>query len=304
MRASARRAALLRDFTSANQGTFSNLSAHVNEAMIHSSLRHFFAVPVMIGFALVVIRVVGSAADESYPTLLPLAQETQAYINGVADRGGTSEPQGIQPLLNRLSDAQRSLAPEVPRPIQCFDGLIRAWSLAQQGQRQPAREASQKAVDCYAGKETASHPETHHAGASHRDPCSPKYEGRFDEGVVQRKAAAIRLVEQGCSLYIQGNARGAANLWREAVVQYDDAVAQYRLGILYERGEGVQQDRMEAERLLGRASDQGMQPATEELVNLHPPIPAGPDTVHIPVCIGAAGANSADCERGGGQWKW
>ena len=40
--------------------------------------------------------------------------------------------------------------------------------------------------------------------------------------------------------------------------------------MLYERGEGVQKDLAQAEGWLQRAADQGMQPASNELVRLNP----------------------------------
>lgn len=128
---------------------------------------------------------------------------------------------------------------------------------------------------------------------THRDACSPSgYHSMFDEGIPPRKAEAIKLVEQGCALYMQGKAADAAKLYLQAAEQYKDAVAQFRLGMLYESGQGLQQDLTQAQVWLQRAGDQGMQPAMNELFRLNPPPPRNQGGTQWPAGIPMRRGNS------------
>jgi len=121
--------------------------------MMRSRRWHLDALAMTVVFSLVAVAQPASPAGQSYPSLVPRARKVQAYINGIADRGGAGSARQqleILPLLQDLESAQHALPPNVPRPTQCYDMLMGAWSLAQQGQRQQTHEASQRAVDCYA----------------------------------------------------------------------------------------------------------------------------------------------------------
>jgi hypothetical protein len=75
--------------------------------------------------------------------------------------------------------------------------------------------------------ETSEGRRSNDANVPSRDACTPSgYHGIFDEGIPPRKPAAIDFVKNACDLYRQGNAAGAAKVYRQAAAQYNDAVAE------------------------------------------------------------------------------
>ena len=68
----------------------------------------------------------------------------------------------------------------------------------------------------------------------------------------------------GLDAYNHGNYKKAAELFKK-VANQGDAQAQYQLGAMYDRGQGVKQDYKKAEKLWEKAADQGNAHAQHDL---------------------------------------
>ena len=66
------------------------------------------------------------------------------------------------------------------------------------------------------------------------------------------------LVDDGANAYKNGNYKEAAKLFRKAA-NHGYALAQYDLGYMYAKGQGVRQDLHTAKELFGKACDNGYQ---------------------------------------------
>ncbi len=98
---------------------------------------------------------------------------------------------------------------------------------------------------------------------------SVQREGGMSPGTPMRIGAAstmtagdLTLMNSGFTSYASGNKAGAFAAWRD-VASRGNAEAQLRVGLLYERGEGVAQDMIEAYRWLKLASAQSQPQAVE-----------------------------------------
>lgn len=103
---------------------------------------------------------------------------------------------------------------------------------------------------------------------SGRRPAAQR-EGRMSPGTPMRIDAAsamtagdLTLMNSGFQSYAAGNKAAAFAAWRDVAAR-GNAEAQLRVGLLYETGEGVGQDMIEAYRWLKLASDQGQPQAVE-----------------------------------------
>ncbi|SIN72081.1 Sel1 repeat-containing protein [Sulfurivirga caldicuralii] len=64
--------------------------------------------------------------------------------------------------------------------------------------------------------------------------------------------------ENGLKAYENGNFKEAVKWFKEAAEQ-GHAEAQYKLGLMYDNGQGVRQDKSKAKMLFGQACDNGFQ---------------------------------------------
>jgi uncharacterized protein len=72
------------------------------------------------------------------------------------------------------------------------------------------------------------------------------------------------LLEEGHAAYQRNEFLSAIEIWRP-MAEVGDAVAQYCLGVMYVKGQGVSQDFVEAAKWLRRSAEQGSVPSQELL---------------------------------------
>ena len=99
--------------------------------------------------------------------------------------------------------------------------------------------------------------------------AEPPHQARMSPGAPMRSGAAsvmsegdLTLMNNGLALYAANNKAGAFAAWRD-VANRGNAEAELRVGLLYERGEGVGQDMIEAYRWLKLSAAQGQPQAVE-----------------------------------------
>lgn len=88
----------------------------------------------------------------------------------------------------------------------------------------------------------------------------------FSLGMVQLAGAGP--YEDADAAFARGDYESALILYR-SLAEQGNAAAQYSLGVMYDKGQGVKRDRNEAMRWLQRAAEQGNQDAQLYLSDFH-----------------------------------
>lgn len=218
-----------------------------------------------------------SAAEKGFVTAM--ANVAEMYLSGEGTEKDTKEAVAwyTRAATAGLSLAQVKLADMYEQGIGVERDPARARSLLERAARNgygPARtrlEAMGIPVASTAPAPVAATPNTNpdepwpHSG---RLPAQSR-EGRMSPGMPMRIGAAstmsaddLTLMNSGFASYAANNKAAAFTAWR-AVAGRGNAEAQLRVGLLYEAGEGVGQDMIEAYRWLKLAATQGQPQAVE-----------------------------------------
>lgn len=215
------------------------------------------------------------AAEKGFVTAM--ANVAEMYLSG---EGTDKDPKEAAVWYARaatagLSLAQVKLADMYDQGIGVERDPARSRALLERAARNgygPARTRLEAMGVSVTGTEPSSTP----ANANPDEPWphsgrlpAAQREGRMSPSTPMRIGAAstmtagdLTLMNRGFTAYAAGNKAGAFAAWRD-VASRGNAEAQLRVGLLYERGEGVAQDMIEAYRWLKLASAQAQPQAVE-----------------------------------------
>jgi TPR repeat protein len=220
------------------------------------------------------------AAEKGFVTAM--ANVAEMYLSGEGTEKNTKEAivWYTRAATAGLSLAQVKLADMYEQGIGVERDPARSRALLERAARNgygPARtrlEAMGVAVagSAPASTTTATNPDEPWPHSGRLPP--PRAEGRLSPGAPMRVGATstmaatdLALMNAGLQAYAANNKQSAFAAWRDAADR-GNAEAQLRVGVLYELGEGVGQDMIEAYRWLKLAALQGQPQAVEELRHL------------------------------------
>ena len=221
-----------------------------------------------------------SAAEKGLVTAM--ANVAEMYLSGEGTEKDERAAAGwyARAATAGLSLAQVKLADMYEQGIGVERDPARSRALLERAARNgygPARTRLEALGVTVAGSEPAPAPAATPAGANPDEPWphsgrlrERSHAGRMSPGAPMRigagatmSAGDLTLMNNGFAHYAANNKAAALNAWRD-VATGGNAEAQLRVGLLYERGEGVGQDMIEAYRWLKLAAAQGQPQAVDE----------------------------------------